>query len=578
MSRSMLRRPSLLLSIALAAAAGCQDATAPSLDFEPHFAQGDNGVWTVNTLADPGDGVCDDTECTLREAIAAAPSGGGIVFAGSLDGVIQLTGGELAIVDKDLSIDGDGRIEIDAQHNSRVINIVFDEDLRPAVALAGLTLRNGSTSGRGGGIRMDGRILTLDDVTVSGNESLAEGGGIASSDADVVIRNSAITNNTASNEGGGIFSFFTDLTLSHSTIDDNESGVHGGGIFANVGDLVVIGSTISDNRAPAGSGGGIFNDDLTNATLVRTTVSGNTASGTAGILNLATLDLRSSTITLNRASLGAGGIGTSGPTTARNSIIAGNTSNGANTPDECQSFGGAFTTLGHNLTTDFVSCDFGAPGDRLVTSAQVFTEVLEQELADNGGPTTTHALIVRGHAVDAGYCPGEASDQRGFDRPIDDPIMPNAVDACDIGAYELQGPLAAVADLMISQSVDKTNVKQGELITYSIRVQNLGPETAPDVVVNNLLSSGVTFVEARHNKGSHTAPPHGETGTVTWYIGDMLDQGDEVAEIVVTVLVRGKTTITNTATVAADVFDPNEANNSAAITVSVGAGGGKPKR
>jgi uncharacterized surface anchored protein len=73
-----------------------------------------------------------------------------------------------------------------------------------------------------------------------------------------------------------------------------------------------------------------------------------------------------------------------------------------------------------------------------------------------------------------------------------------------------------------------------------------------------------------------TAPPRGETGTVTWSVGDLLDQANEVAEITVTVLVKGRTTITNTASVTGDVADPNEANNSAAIKVSVASGtGGK---
>jgi uncharacterized repeat protein (TIGR01451 family) len=121
-----------------------------------------------------------------------------------------------------------------------------------------------------------------------------------------------------------------------------------------------------------------------------------------------------------------------------------------------------------------------------------------------------------------------------------------------------------------------TSVKQGELLTYSIRIKNLGPRTAPKVVVTDVLPTGTTFVEARHNKGTHTAPPKGETGTVTWSVGDLLDQANEVAEITVTVLVKGKTSITNTASVTGDVSDPSEANNSAAITVSVAAGSSKP--
>jgi uncharacterized repeat protein (TIGR01451 family) len=127
---------------------------------------------------------------------------------------------------------------------------------------------------------------------------------------------------------------------------------------------------------------------------------------------------------------------------------------------------------------------------------------------------------------------------------------------------------------MVSQTVDKTSVKQGELLTYFVRVQNLGPQTAPNVVVNDVLPSGVTFVEARNNKGTMTAPPKGETGTVTWRLGDMLSQANEVAEIRVTALVKGKSTVTNTATVTGTVVDPNTANDSASITVSVAAGSG----
>jgi hypothetical protein len=66
--------------------------------------------------------------------------------------------------------------------------------------------------------------------------------------------------------------------------------------------------------------------------------------------------------------------------------------------------------------------------------------VLEAELKDNGGPTQTHALIARGRAVDAGYCPGETEDQRGFGRPVDVALMPNALDACDMAPTNSRAP------------------------------------------------------------------------------------------------------------------------------------------
>jgi uncharacterized repeat protein (TIGR01451 family) len=177
--------------------------------------------------------------------------------------------------------------------------------------------------------------------------------------------------------------------------------------------------------------------------------------------------------------------------------------------------------------------------------------------------------------MDTGYCPGETTDQRGLTRPVDVAAITNVADGCDIGAYEAQGPVIARTDLMVSQSANKTSVKAGDLLTYTVRVRNLGPEAAPNVVLTNVLSSGVTFVSATHAKGTHTAPPAGETGTVTWTLGTMADQANEFTEIKVTVRIKGKTSITNVASVTAEVIDPNTANNTASLQTTVAAGGKK---
>lgn len=599
MSRPWMPRAHLRVPLLLAALAGCLAPTDPHPGMQPRSSQSHLATWTVNSLTDPGDGTCDDTECTLREAIAAAASGDDIGFGG-LQGEIKLTEGALRIHYKMLSIDGAGRITIDAQQNSGVFHVYGILGPTTSASLAGLVLRNGSTSLSGGGIHLAGATLTLDGVTVSNNASVGQGGGLnvegePAFPSQVTIRNSFILDNGAADGGGGVFvGEGSSLTLTNSRIAHNRAGDglvgHGGGVYVDQGSSVTLINSTVDSNTAAGSAGGIFNWGTLSvagstiagntygisspgaATVEHSTISGNSA---GGIASSGALVLRNSTVTRNGVN---GGLFVGGPDatiTVANSIVAGNLTGG-----ECGgTSGGAYISLGHNLTS---GCGFSAAGDVNVTSAQVFTEVLEQELEDNGGPTRTHALIARGRAVDAGYCPGETTDQRGFARPVDDPVMPNSLDACDIGAYELQGPVAVVADLMISQAASKTSVKQGELLTYNIRVQNLGPETAPNVVVTDVLPTGATFVEARHNKGSHTAPPSGETGTVTWSVGDMLDQANEVAEITVTVRVRGKTTITNTASVTGDVADPNEANNSAALRLSVlsgtgGKGGGSKK-
>src|SRR5439155_17732158 len=53
-------------------------------------------TFTVTSTADPGDGTCDVTECTLREAINAANTAAGadtITFASGLTGTIALASG-----------------------------------------------------------------------------------------------------------------------------------------------------------------------------------------------------------------------------------------------------------------------------------------------------------------------------------------------------------------------------------------------------------------------------------------------------------------------------------------------------
>jgi len=127
----------------------------------------------------------------------------------------------------------------------------------------------------------------------------------------------------------------------------------------------------------------------------------------------------------------------------------------------------------------------------------------------------------------------------------------------------------------VSLGADKTSVKQGDKLTYTVTVQNFGPDTASNVVSNDSLSSGTTFLSASATKGTFTAPPAGQSGTVTWYLGNVLKGEQDAAQIKVTVIIRGKTTITNTATVSSATADPNSANNSASLTTTVVSGGSK---
>jgi uncharacterized repeat protein (TIGR01451 family) len=124
---------------------------------------------------------------------------------------------------------------------------------------------------------------------------------------------------------------------------------------------------------------------------------------------------------------------------------------------------------------------------------------------------------------------------------------------------------------------DKTSVKKNDVLTYTLTVRNFGPDQAVNVIVDDTLPTGTVFKSAQANKGHFTAPPLNQNGVVTWYLGDMQNGTQESAQLVVTVTVKGKTTLTNSATVRADTFDPNPSNNTTSLATSVATGGGGKK-
>src|SRR5439155_12214172 len=236
----------------------------------------------------------------------------------------------------------------------------------------------------------------------------------------------------------------------------------GGGMFSIPGtDPVIRDSLIAGNRAYSGgglrldAGGRITNTTITGNTLLKlppdwmtrkpvgvvvTTVDEISGWG-GGIDNRGGADAVTvnSTITNNHAIKGGGGIATGqgyapiseqvalGRVTLRNTIVAGNSSE-TGTRD-CHVKDQVIASLGHNLDSDG-SCFLTAAGDRPKTDPVI------APLADNGGPTSTLALLPASPAIDGGGADGcPEVDQRGVARPQGA--------ACDIGAFEFVAPAAA---------------------------------------------------------------------------------------------------------------------------------------
>src|SRR5262245_32805007 len=249
---------------------------------------------TVNTLVDEADGSIVDGDISLRDAIAAAPSGETIDFAPALTSggaaTINLTLGSLRITNN-LTINGPGAnmLTIDASGNdatpdlnngdgSPVLVISNDDFITPdkTVSISGLTLTGGDTYA-GGGIH-NRENLTLTASIISGNAATDWGGGIYNYRGNLTVIDGTISANVAG-YGGGIDSGrfgVAQLTITNTTISDNVANrFSGGGINANR--MTVTGSTISGNSA-VGQGGGISGS----GTVTNSTISDNSTAASGG--------------------------------------------------------------------------------------------------------------------------------------------------------------------------------------------------------------------------------------------------------------------------------------------------------
>lgn len=390
---------------------------------------------------------CDDdgSAGSLRVLLDEAVDGDTVDLTALTCSTITLTDGVLVTHADDLHVVGptSHRITIDGNAQDRVLlhfatGTLTIENLDIA---NGYYAATGTDIGYAAGIGSAGNV-TLINSTVRDNVAVgvgSYGGGIVSD--LLTMRNSTITGNVANGHhptnttaayGGGAFVYEVDIA--DSTISGNiAKGTHnpplthweiGGGIFIAGGGRIER-STISDNLAYL-YGGGLANED--DITIVNSTISGNTArQGTGGGLRIrrfTSLTLENSTVADNTAGTVGGGIffaEQAYASTLRSSLVADNSS-----PDSADiGSAQALTISGSNNLVE-------VPGATLILPADTLSgDPLLRPLADNGGPTLTHALVPGSPAIDHGSNDlALTSDQRG-------PGFPRSANGgVDIGAWE----------------------------------------------------------------------------------------------------------------------------------------------
>lgn len=123
-------------------------------------------------------------------------------------------------------------------------------------------------------------------------------------------------------------------------------------------------------------------------------------------------------------------------------------------------------------------------------------------------------------------------------------------------------------DLKITKTASAGTVSVGDTISYTIKVENLGPETAMGVTVSDPLPRGTDFGSATSTQGSCAL----QGQKVVCSIGT-LETGPTAkassATVTLNVVATDSGNATNTATVSSDQKDPNATNDSASVTTRV---------
>jgi len=437
----------------------------------------------------------------------------------------------------------------------------------------------------------DGTPDTGDELIVDVRTFSGHGGGLYSRGA-LTVTNSRFIDNIAyttndenddgiiegefekSGNGGGLFTAYTSFIVD-STFTGNTAG-NGGGMNTTGGEpaivpdnMTVTGSTFNDNWSVMGGGLNNVSPQVT-IDIINSTFSANTSTDMgAGVNSDSSVYLSHVTVVDNKvvnSDQNGAGINYFGPNsgfTIANTLLSNN--KGASLSLNCGCTGGDIlacsdlqvVSRGGNISSDF-NCGLNtSDGDLMGPDPGVL------ELADNGGPTQTHALAYDSLAIDNGKdagcvnaAPAITDDQRGATRPTDGDG--DGTVACDTGAYERQ---VANTDLVLNEfGLAATQVAVNEEVSVSVSVGNTGPDVASSARVTMNLPEELAFVSSESTCSATEIK-------VTCVLGDLSASGSENASFILKAVDAGELTLD--ATASALQVDLDGSNNSLQATLDV---------
>ncbi|MDF1861660.1 MAG: choice-of-anchor D domain-containing protein [Verrucomicrobiales bacterium] len=454
---------------------------------------------------------------TLRQAVLNANALGGTPtievdtanppFDDTTVDVITLTEGELTLSESVL-LDGPGArlLDISGNNSSRIFRLTGGPGSQ--ITLRNLSIRNGNAIDGGGILNLSAGAVSIANATISGNVATSRGG--------------AIFNNGSS-----------DLSLYESTISGNTGG-NTGGVFLETGYAYLRGSTISGNTATS------------------------TGAGGATVFVGTTLELANVTVTGNQSPSDGGGIHNAGGSVQPgNTIIAGN--NGpASSPDIS---GPGAVSSGNNLVGDATGTTgphgYSALGDQAGTSATPINAKL-LPLADNGGPTNTHALAGSSPAIDGGSSAAAGSnvsvfDQRGTGFPRTFDRNGDGLATIDIGSFEAGLPTLVINEI----EADNAGPDTAEFIEiYDGGIGNTDLDNTVLVFFDGSTDLSYHAIDltgfSTNNEGYFLVGNSGVTGAAATFADDLLQNADATGSDAVALFLGSDTNFPNGSTVTTD--------------------------
>ena len=127
--------------------------------------------------------------------------------------------------------------------------------------------------------------------------------------------------------------------------------------------------------------------------------------------------------------------------------------------------------------------------------------------------------------------------------------------SCGISSVNV---VVGASDMKITNSLNVQSPSPGDLVTFTVEVENLGLVEAINVNGTNKLPSGYQVQSTSTTKGSYSAP------SGYWVLGNM--KAGEKATLTIKAVIKSSGTYTSTATVSTVSFDTDMSNNVATVT------------